>query len=480
MMTGDQRSNRGFSLAMATLIALAAVFSSVLVVQALPQNVEIRCGDGIFGGATNVTLSNGSEVPEGMLLQVIDNGTKAVISVHVMGEGMAPNPGDGRFIITVNADTDDFPQPVFIRAFDNTTVATAMEYGDSAAFTINGAGPYDIAGWTLDTPITPTGTGDVGSASSGGRIAVRGPGAPIVTGSGLRLNSSSGGVGNQQVDVLHEYFFEINVTELKGVNNLREAVITAWHDQGDDNTPYGAGVPNTQFAFKYDYENDAASIVSTVNGAEPEVWLTRNATETVSGANDSSVRVYFMLGQQIRHAPGDGVWTAPTDTSTTAGGFNDINSWNFCINVTNKDDFSTAVYDEFGVYRWTAIHTTDLDITADGMPGQSVAFSPLTVNYSTNDRYHFSVYVNNTLQRVDPPAPADSIPETNLRVSGGYTPSTAFAGTGPANAVNLYDNRSAHSNGTYQLLPVYFTLYIPLNTLGGYYQGDIVYTVEQS
>ena len=152
------------------------------------------------------------------------------------------------------------------------------------------------------------------------------------------------------------------------------------------------------------------NLTSTYTEADPEIRNVHGDPPVLSDMDTSNpepdtfeLRFYFTLGEQIRHAPGDGVFDNPPTgefNGTSVAAFNDLNSWNFDMAVTNNNGFSAYAYDEFGVYQYTRISAGDIE--AEGLPGQVVAFPSLAINYSSNDAYDLGVYVNTPLTKTWP------------------------------------------------------------------------------
>ena len=65
------------------------------------------------------------------------------------------NPLAGEFDVTVTVDSAEIPFFVYLRSFDSPAAGTATECGDSAAFQITGAGPFNIGGWSHNVGCVP-------------------------------------------------------------------------------------------------------------------------------------------------------------------------------------------------------------------------------------------------------------------------------------------------------------------------------------
>lgn len=486
-----RKKNVGMFLTAVIGIALALSMVNSLpfaVAQTPPPMVELRCGDNMGAGMGNVMLDDGiTPVPVGCLVEVRNFANMAeVFSYFYMGDGSyggsPPSYRAGQFDVWPYVPLG---AQIVLRAYNAPTSASATLWGDSASRIISGSGTFDFAGWSLgNTQATSTSS----SQQATGNITLQTNGLPMINSYDLRDASNNQSMLNMQLAVGRPYYFMVNVTDLSGINEISMVTIKAWHDMGVETTPYGAGVPNTEFAIQYNWNTTTYSLVSTYTNSSTQQEI-RNIGgyiqetydyDTNTTYHDTFVLIFlFTPGEQIRHAPGDGLFEAPPAVAfDDPARFNDINSWNFEISVENNNGFKAKALDEFGVYRYTAISAGD--ISAEGLPGQMVAFPERIITYSSNDRYNLGVYVNNTLNKTWPTTTPDAtIPVEQIYVAGGWLVKTQFSGIGSANTQYFYQIRAAPDYGNYQEIPIYFWVDIPLNVLGGVYKGDVVYLIEQ-
>jgi hypothetical protein len=281
---------------------------------------------------------------------------------------------------------------------------------------------------------------------------------------------------NRQIYAGHEYYFYVNLYGSPNALDVNNVAITAWHDKGNELTEYGTGSPNTEFAIRYHWYNSTFSLTSTYTTGDPEirdVW----GLKSQPNPNQLQLYFYFTIGEQIRHAPGEGLWHNATGIWDTSSAFNDLLSWNFRISVLTNNSLSANAFDEFGVCAFTRISVSDL--FAKGLPGQMVAFPSLILNYSSNDDYRLGVYLNRTLTKISPMStPYATIGETNISTSAGILPKTYFDGIGPSFFLYYYPMQMAPEWGTNRNLLVQFWVFVPINVPGGTYQGELIYVVE--
>jgi hypothetical protein len=132
----------------------------------------------------------------------------------------------------------------------------------------------------------------------------------------------------------------------------------------------------------------------------------------------------------VRYAPGDGVWD---DTYNTT---DDVESWNFIINVTDSgedttDPISIWITDEFGIYSYSEIVSAGWP-TIIGHPGENAtANSNITLVTRSNGNYSLTADVTNLTHRTFPA----TISRERIWVRGGD--------------LNIFDNFTAIGGGIY-------------------------------
>ncbi len=278
---------------------------------------------------------------------------------------------------------------------------------------------------------------------------------------------------NAQIDVNGEYHFLVNITHPNGWDKVDFVKIHAWYDFGSEANSYNGTLGGNTNMF-LEYENTTGTAQFTLKWPTGGEVTLGTCTETYINGTSRTLNFSFTPMYQFRHAPGDTSWDS-------GPGFNDLNSWNFEINVTDSGGWYDSADDEFGVYRYTYVYAvTNPDGT--GFPGDTVPMSSSTLYYRTNDAFRLNVSISDLTSGLG------TITADNVGVNWtGHIPDSfvSFVGAGAANAIWIYGSdapnyESAPANGTEQSISVYWQVYIPAGTLGGAtYTAPVTYWISQ-
>lgn len=288
---------------------------------------------------------------------------------------------------------------------------------------------------------------------------------------------------NSKIDVGQEYRFSMVIISDQGWEDIEYIDIHAWFDYGNDDSTYNQTQGgNTNFHLRY--ENTTG--VANYSILWPNIEVTKGTlTEKIeSGPTGYSeqcefnrITLSFIPGFQFRYAQGDGSWSKSKNT------INDINSWNFRIEVTDKGDYTTCSYtasivDEFGVNSYSEIVSAGfLDIS--GNPGENAsADSSIIVKTRSNTDYTLSVNIETLYHETNPTA---TISNENIWVRGGdqleFTNFTADEETYLYGSKSSYqeadndDNKKITDNIDYKCS-------IPIGKIPGNYSGKQCYTMR--
>ncbi len=286
------------------------------------------------------------------------------------------------------------------------------------------------------------------------------------------LQDSSGASKlNAQIDVNSEYHFIVNVTHPNGWTRVNNVTIRAWFDFGSESTVYnGTRGGNINLFMVYDRASGTFSLKWPTGG---EVTL-GTCIDTAIDSNTHLLEFYFTPGAQFRYAPGDGTWNS-------GPGLNDINSWNFEINVTDTGGWYDSVEDEFGVYRFTSVSASG-NPRATGYPGLTYVMSPsTTVTYSSNADFRLNVSIDDLWNSAN----TASISAANVAINWtGHVPNSYVYFTGAGSPIWIFGSPSSFEpaplNGTSQTITVYWRIDIPAGTLPDTYSSPVNYTISQN
>jgi len=235
-------------------------------------------------------------------------------------------------------------------------------------------------------------------------------------------------VPNQQLNIGRTYHFFVNGSYALGWENV-QIDIYGWYDNGSESTTYNQTEGgNLNFHLRYlpdagDPYNQPGTweMLWPMPGDEMDIgaswmeWRDNPANGTV-GSRDGQdfylVSCEIIFGEQVRYAPGDGGWNNAGDRTTVSGAFNDANSWNFNITISDQSNgASQTQYDEFGISAYTEISTSQ-NPTGAGPPGSTIYLSPDSqVAIRTNLDYYMTVNVTDLSS-----SSGNSISRSNIEV----------------------------------------------------------------
>lgn len=304
---------------------------------------------------------------------------------------------------------------------------------------------------------------------------------------------------NQPIEVNNEseYRFVVNVSSDQGWDKITFINLTAWYDFGNESNKYN-DTKGKNINLKAQYENTSGSanfnylwppadgFEISFNEAESRV-----VEDTLYGWDNTEARNLtfpFVPNKQFRYAPGEDEWNNsviyPVDNSSYNGLFNNY-SWNFNISIDNTEGYTTWVFDEFGVYRYTEIiNAQDPSIVGYPDTNRSVndagGSGKITIFTCSNGNYNLSVEINDLTHKG---LPSHIIPKENVFVRGGDRSSfgnlsgLVYLYGGDQNGMDEY--RNAETNGTQKNTSnVEYACYIPMGQLAGEYTSNIYYCLS--
>jgi hypothetical protein len=212
---------------------------------------------------------------------------------------------------------------------------------------------------------------------------------------------------NIQSDVNNsaEYRFIVNVSSDNGWQNITYINISAWYDQGNENTVYNQTQGGNLNLF-LQYENLTGTPTwrmlwptgGEVTGFTYSERVVRDPVGSPRFTECHNLTFSFVPGYQFRYAPGDGSW------NTSRNATNDAQSWNFKIYASNEQGYVTWINDEFGIYSYTEIVSAGWPAIY-GYPGENAtAETNITLATRSNGNYSLSVNVENLTHRTHPTA----------------------------------------------------------------------------
>jgi len=204
------------------------------------------------------------------------------------------------------------------------------------------------------------------------------------------------------------------------------------------------------------------------------ILIAGSCTDTQINSTTHVVNISFKPLWQVRHSPGDGSWD-------TAAGFNDLNSWNLEINVTDNASESDTATSEYGVYRYTFVDPTANWIGVSAVePADNTNTNTVSINYTSNYDFNITIWLTGNLTNESTGkniSVANNVKIlANADLNDDITSDQTFVGIGETNAkyVFLYNqNGTAPDNNPYQTVSVQFNVYIPFGTMAGSYSTYI-------
>jgi len=284
---------------------------------------------------------------------------------------------------------------------------------------------------------------------------------------------------NMQSDVNNsaEYRFVVNISSDNGWANITYINITAWYDQGNDNTVYNQTLGGNLNLF-FVYENLTGTPTwrmvwpsgGEVTGFSYNERVVRDPVGSPRFTQCHNMTFSFIPGYQFRYAPGDGSWNTTRNTTS------DAESWNFKISARNEQGYESWIHDEFGIYSYTEIVSAGWPAIY-GYPGENAtAETNITMLTRSNGNYSLSVDVGNLTHKTHPTA---NMSRKLIWVRGGDLDiSRNF--TSAADLLYFYGSALAYhiarANGTsLTTSDIEYKCNIPLGQTAGEYTAPISY-----
>ena len=192
-------------------------------------------------------------------------------------------------------------------------------------------------------------------------------------------------------------------------------------------------------------------------------------------------KLALKLGFQVRQAN--------DPVNSAVGGYNDLDSWNAEIVVsdgvetTTERTASTGENMEFGVFMYTNV-TIGGDWSATGFRGQTVNTNTITVTYRSNDDFNLTIWFTTHLIKG-----GDTIDISNVQIlaaadlNDNITSDTPFVGLGEANLVYILGSASWYfphaTDASENTTVVQFSVFIPGSQAFGTYTAQLVIRIQQ-
>jgi len=341
--------------------------------------------------------------------------------------------------------------------------------------------PYSTGYYEFYSIAKKSGSADEPSPATADTKCYYYPGAiPIINNydllniTGSKLNNATG-----LLDVNSEYYFTINVTELNGWDEIKYINVTAWYDNGDDNTTYNQTQGGNLNMF-LQYENITGIANFSMLWPDDEVQLIlANCTETIVDSTTRLINISFKPLSQVRWASSNNTW------DSTENVYNDLYSWNFNITVVDDTYREDWKINEYGVYKYTSHSLNQNWVDVYAAPGFNDTSSVVIITYSSNYDFNMTLYFEENLYN-------STYDETilianNVDILAGADPNDdittdiTFSGIGEANAVDIFNESGVFpTDNASQTVNVQFDVFIPLGTLGVKYTARVATKIVQN
>ncbi len=305
--------------------------------------------------------------------------------------------------------------------------------------------------------------------------------------------SSGSSVVNWQIAPGEEYYFELEVGNNLNYADIEEVNIKGWFDWGDDvNSAYNSsGEGSFNFHFRYQNITSTGEMPVFEKLYPNETNIFNFYGEEIEVAGNTTVKIlrfYFTPSIFMHWADGVAGGNNPPNLGQNwvqTSGFNDANSWNFEITVSDDLGNVNYTYDEFGVFKHQEIVVSYSNPYLDAAPGtaQTHMLTSHENNYSiaySRMNAPFRLYVNIT----DLESGAVSIPASNLAISGGSLSGiNYFSGPGYTNRIYYRADSASwkshsYAPGDWYVSPLEWYIVVPFGTPEGAYSGGITYGSE--
>ncbi|UCF12602.1 MAG: DUF2341 domain-containing protein [Thermoplasmatales archaeon] len=295
----------------------------------------------------------------------------------------------------------------------------------------------------------------------------------LLNNTGSKLNNATG-----LLDVNSEYYISINVTEPNGWDEIYYINITAWYDNGSDAAIYNQ-TQGGNLNMLLQYENTTGTANFRMLWPDEEAQLIpANCTETIIDSTTRLINFSFKSLSQVRWASSNNTWNSTEDV------YNDKYSWNFNITVVDATNRKDWKINEYGVYKFTSISSSQDWVDIIAAPGFNDTSSVVTIMYSSNYNFNMTLYFEENLTNI---TWNDFIPITNnVYILEGADPNDdiiqnmIFKGINEENSVDIFNISGIfHNNNITQIVNVQFEVYIPFGTKGGRYTARVATKIIQ-
>jgi len=306
------------------------------------------------------------------------------------------------------------------------------------------------------------------------------PAAPVINNYDLR-NSTGSKLNNATglLDAATEYYFTVNVTDANGWTDIKYINITAWYDFGSESTTYNQTTGGNLNMF-LQYRNILGVKEFLMIWPDDEAQLiSSNCTITSYNSTTRIFKFSFVPFGQVRWANSNGSWDGTQNIT------NDPYSWNFNITVIDSIGLSRWKTDEYGIYRYTSVTTSQDWVDVFAAPGFNDSSSIVTVIYSSNYDFNLTIYFEENLTNTswgDFISIADNVHIlANADPTDDITYDILFLGIGEANAVDIINSSGIFTkDGVSQAVNVQFDVFIPLGTSGGRYTARVATKISHA
>ena len=294
-----------------------------------------------------------------------------------------------------------------------------------------------------------------------------------------------------QLDVNTTFYFNITVSDPDGWGDLQYMNIRIWYDGGSTEIAYDSQTTGANYRADLNYTNVAPLVDPALS--EWSVFEGNIVYDSASSSNFTNVanenytfKLAFTLNNQIRQA------SEPTTTGASIG-YNDLDSWNMevrakdfgnpDVTVQDSDGDGTGVHFEVGVFLFTNVSIGANWDAGTISPGGNAVTAVVTVTHAANRNYRLSVWFNTTLTDG-----ANTIPITDINITADGDPGDAitvdtfFAGLDIGNRVYIHGSgastRAHDVAGDSETTGVQFGVSVPFGTPSGTYVATLTIRVE--
>jgi len=338
----------------------------------------------------------------------------------------------------------------------------------------NGYGYY----WFYSNAIDLNGNTEYIPDTADARCKYIQPAAPVINSYDLR-NSTGSKLNNATglLDVNREYYFTVNVTAKYGWVYIDYIDITAWYDQGSENSLFNQ-TAGGNLNMHLRYENVTGNASFKLLWPKNEVQLiTSNCTQTIINTSTRIIKISFKPLNQTRWAGSNNSWNAAVNTT------NDPFSWDFNITVIEMSGLKAWKVDEYGIYKFAMLLPDKNWVDVQAPPGYNATTNIVNITYCSNYEYNLSIYFEENLTNV---SSGDSIPIANnvyicanADMTDDITSDMMFYGIRESNAIDIINLSGIfHRNNTSQFVRVQFNVFIPFGTIQGEYTSHVATKIK--